>query len=238
MDGTTDKEGKKVPPSLKDFTSVCTEVSVDFVVQFPKGRLAELEASVDANGINGVEKMMKLTTTVSTTNMHMFNSEIKLHKYNTVDEIIEDYYGVRMEMYRKRKAALVDEMEKKLVRLSNRARYIQETLTGNIDLRRKTADQVTTLLKDLKFVQIEGDFKYLVKMPMDSVTQENVESIMKEKENTETELAALIGTTLETIWLGELQMLETQYDKYKLQRQQIQAGGSPMSKKMKLVKKK
>ena len=238
MDGTTDKEGKKVPPSLKDFTSVCTEVSVDFVVQFPKGRLAELEASVDANGINGVEKMMKLTTTVSTTNMHMFNSEIKLHKYNTVDEIIEDYYGVRMETYRKRKAALVDDMERKLVRLSNRARYIQETLTGKIDLRRKTADQVTTLLTDLKFVQIEGDFKYLVKMPMDSVTQENVENIMKEKENTETELTALKGTSLETMWLGELQTLETQYDKYKLQRQQIQAGGSPMSKKMKLVKKK
>jgi hypothetical protein len=40
------------------------------------------------------------------------------------------------------------------------------------------------------------------------------------------------------MWLGELQTLETQYDKYKLQRQQIQAGGSPMSKKMKLVKKK
>jgi DNA topoisomerase-2 len=238
MDGSTDKDGKKVPPSLKDFTSVCTEVSVDFVVQFPKGRLAELEASVDANGINGVEKMMKLTTTVSTTNMHMFNSEIKLHKYNTVDEIIEDYYGVRMDMYRKRKAALVDEMEKKLVRLSNRARYIQETLTGNIDLRRKTADQVTALLTDLKFIQIEGDFKYLVKMPMDSVTQENVENIMKEKENTETELATLKGTSLETMWLGELQTLETHYDKYKLQRHQIQAGGSPMSKKMKLVKKK
>ena len=44
MDGTmVDKEGKKIPPSIKDFTSICTEVSVDITVQFPKGRIQELD---------------------------------------------------------------------------------------------------------------------------------------------------------------------------------------------------
>src|SRR6056300_1611278 len=32
VDGTTDKSGKKVAPSLRDFTSTCTEVNVDFEV--------------------------------------------------------------------------------------------------------------------------------------------------------------------------------------------------------------
>jgi len=237
VDGSVDKAGKKVPPVLKDFTSISTEVSVDFTVVFPKGKLAELQADVDANGITGVEKLLKLTTTVSTTNMHMFNSEIKLHKYDTVEEVIDDFYGVRMGLYQKRKDYLVADMEKKLVRLSNRARYIQETLAGTIDLRRKTAAQVAELLTGMKFAQIDGDFKYLVKMPMDSVTQENVESIMKEKENTEMELAALKAKTLQKMWLDELAALEQQYIIYKVRREKIQAGGQPLTKKKLAVKK-
>jgi len=242
MDGNTvDKNGKKNPPSIKDFTSVCTEVSVDFTIVFPKGKIEELEAIIDANGCNGLEKLLKLFTTVSTTNMHMFNADCKLHKYNTIEEIIDEFYGIRLDAYKRRKEYLVVDMEKKLVRLSNRARYIQETLNGTIDLRRKTTQQVSDLLTNMKFVTIEGDFKYLVKMPMDSVTQENVANIMKEKENTEDELKILKGTTLEKMWLSELDILETQYDVYKKQRETLQIGGvnnKDNNKKQKIMKSK
>lgn len=238
MDGTTvDKSGKKIPPSIKDFTSICTEVNVDFTVVFPKGKIQELEASIDANGCNGIEKLLKLFTTISTTNMHMFNADFKLHKYTTVEEIIEEFYGIRLNVYGKRKAYLVDEMERRLVKLSNRARYIQETLAGTIDLRRKTTEQVTQLLSGMKFAVIEGDYKYLIKMPMDSVTQENVANIMKEKENTENELNVLKATPLEKIWYNELDLLDGEYDKYKKMRENIQSGsgGSKNSdKKMKV----
>ena len=240
LDGGVDKTGKKVSPTIKDFTSVSTEVTVDFTVVFPKDKLEELEATVDANGCNGLMKTLKLFTTVSTTNMHMFNSECKLHKYGSVEEIIDDFYGVRMGLYQKRKDYLVDAMSQKLVKLSNRARYIQETLKGTIDLRKKTAQQVTDLLTTMNFTTIDGDFKYLIKMPMDSVTEENVANIMKEKADTEAELATLRATTLETMWLGELDTLESAYDTYKKKRETIQSGkstGSSDKKKMMKVKK-
>jgi len=237
MDGTTvDKAGKKIPPSIKDFTSVCTEVSVDFTIVLPKDKLSELEKTVDANGVNGLEKLLKLSTTVSTNNMHMFDSNIKLHKYTNVEEIIDVFYGVRMDTYKKRKEYLVADMEKKLVKLSNRARYIQETLFGAIDLRRKTAEQVTALLTGMKFALYDGDFKYLIKMPMDSVTQENVEIIMKEKTTTEMELAALKAKSLETMWLNELDLLEIKYDIYKAKREVIQTTNKP-NKKLAIKKK-
>jgi DNA topoisomerase-2 len=231
MDGATvDKTGKKIPPSIKDFTSICTEVNVDFTVVFPKGKIQELETSIDANGCNGIEKLLKLFTTISTTNMHMFNADFKLHKYTTIEEIMDEFYGIRLDIYGKRKAYLVDDMEKKLVKLSNRARYIQETLNGTIDLRRKTAEQVTQLLSGMKFALIEGDYKYLIKMPMDSVTQENVANIMKEKENTEAELNILKSTPLEKIWYNELDLLDNEYDKYKKLRENIQCGGGSNNK--------
>ena len=238
MDGAAvDKSGKKIPPTIKDFTSVSTEVIVDFTVIFPKGKLQELEASVDQNGCNGIMKTLKLFTTVSATNMHMFNRECKLHKYGSVEEIIEDFYGVRMDLYQKRKNYLLGAMEQRLIKLSNRARYIQETLKGTIDLRRKTAQQVNDLLTGMEFVLIDEDFKYLIKMPMDSVTEENVTNIMKEKADTERELEILNATTLETMWLNELNALELEYDNYKKKREVIQSGNTVLKNTIKKISK-
>jgi DNA topoisomerase-2 len=188
---------------------------VDITVQFPKGALAGM--STDA-----LEKMLKLGTTVSTSNMHMFNAECKLHKYESVSEIIDEFYAVRLATYVKRKANQVQTMEKKLVKLSNKAKYILGNLDGSIDLRRKTNDVVRKLLEDQGFDTLDGDYKYLTKMPMDSVTQENVDAALKEKADTERELETLKATSCETIWMRELANFEQEYAKYKTHREALQ----------------
>ena len=226
MDGSAvDKTGKKVPPAIKDMTSLSTEVMVNFVVSLPKGKLAELEKSIDATGINGVEKLLKLSTTISTTNMHMFNSKFKLKKYISVEEIIDEFYEIRLETYKKRKAQIIDDITGKLVKLSNRSKYILMNLSDDIDLRKKTCEQVNTLLEGFGFDRIDGDYKYLIKMPMDSVTEENVRSILKEKTDTDANLEMVKSTTLEQMWKQELDVFENEYDKYKVKREKIQNVG-------------
>ena len=236
-DGTTDKNGKKVPPSIRDFTSMSTEVNVDIVVTFPRGKLEDIESKVDSvTNINGIEKMLKLTSNISSTNMHMFNKDCKLRKYASVEDIIEDFYDVRLEMYSKRKKQLIKDLEHKLVKLSNRAKYILATLDGSVDLRRKNATAVHELLTSKGYDLLDGDFKYLIKMPMDSVTQENVDKILKEKSDAETELELLKKTTLEAMWLSELEHLQKEYNSYKKVRESIQNGETKQTKKV--VKKK
>ena len=237
VDGIVDnKTGKRGSPVLKDFSSVCTEVSIDILVVFPRGKLEILENAVDATGCNGVEKLLKLQSSLSTTNMHMFDKDCKLHKYRNVQEIIDEFYGVRIDVYQKRKAAQLKEMEHRLVRLSNRAKYIQETLSGTIDLRRMKTDAVNELLSGKKYDKIDSDYKYLVKMPMDSVTEENVANIMAEKATTEGDIETLRKTSVETIWYRELTKLSTEYDKYKLIREKIQMGSGEKKKVVKKVK--
>ena len=238
LDGTVDKAGKKSPPVIKDMVSMSTEVTVDITVTFPKGKLAELVAINSSESINGLEKLLKLTTTVSTTNMHMFNAESKLHKYNSIEEIIEEFYMTRLQLYQVRKDALIKDMQKLLVKLSNRARYILDVLAGTIDLRKKTNQQVQELLEGLKYDRIDGDFKYLIKMPMDSVTEEHVAHILKEKADTEVELDILIGTTTGQMWLKELDVFEKEYDMYKRKREKLQSGSVASTKPSKKVVKK
>ena len=219
LDGGVDKAGKKIAPVLKDMINMSTEVLVDITVTFQKGDLAKLlSASPDPAGITAVEKLLKLTTTVSESNMHMFDSECRLHKYQSVEEIIDAFYDVRMRTYQKRKDALVANMRDLLVKLSNRARYIQATLRDEIDLRRKSNVQVLQMLEQMAYDKIDGDYKYLIKMPMDSVTDEHATKIMKEHVDTQHELAVLLGTSLRDMWIKELDVFEKEYDVYRTKR--------------------
>jgi len=221
-DGSVDKAGKKVAPVLKDVSSISTEVAIDITIQFPKGRLAELEGSVDANGLNGVYKLLKLSTTISTTNMNMFDKDRRLTKYDTVENIIAAFYEIRMAGYGRRKVALDKTLTHQLLRLSNKARYIQGNLDGTVDLRRKSAQQVDALLSGQGFDKIDDDYKYLIKMPMDSVTQENVDKIMREREEAQSELDILRATSLTQLWLKDLDAFDAEYAKYKVYREKLQ----------------
>jgi DNA topoisomerase-2 len=183
----------------------------------------ELENEKLENDINGVEKLLKLTTTVSTTNMHLFDAKDKLKKYDSVIDIIDDYYETRLNYYVKRKTHLIQVLENELMVLSNKARFIQENLTGSIDLRKKTKDAINTILKDKKFDLIAGvgktgDYNYLVKMPMDSVSAENVEKLLKEKGEKELELEIIKMNSINQMWMIELEKFEEVYKEFIVER--------------------
>jgi DNA topoisomerase-2 len=143
-----------------------------------------------------------------------------------VSEIIDAYYETRLKMYGTRKAYMIDALEKELVMLSNKARYIQENLDGSIDLRKKKREEVNDMLQSKGYEQMDqdGDYKYLVRMPMDSVTEENVDKLLKSKGDKEMELERVMTTTIQQMWKSELDLLKAQYLEYKEDRARLMAG--------------
>jgi len=236
---SVDKAGKKVTPVVKDYDDMSKDTTVDFVITLQKGKLAELEAIKLDNGCNGLEKQFKLFTTSSTSNMHLFDSEDKLKKYANVCEIIDDYYGTRLQMFQTRKDYMINSLTKELVLLSNKSKYIKENLDGTVDLRRKKREEVSKLLKEKGYdvIDEDEDFKYLVKLPMDSVTEENVAKVLKEHGDKAAELEVVKSRTIEQMWSGELDTLSSEYAKYREERERSISGTGKKSvtKKTKLV---
>ena len=212
---------------VKDYSDMSTDAEVDITLTMMPNIIATYRDKIVEHGCTMLEKCLGLYTTQSTTNMNMFDANEKLKKYNTPEEIVDDYYPVRIEYYQKRKAYLLDALRKELLVLSNRARYISEILDDTIDLRRKTTAMMVQILKDRKYdMQIQngdngdgGDscsagYKYLLKLPMDSVSEENVEKLRIEKEKKEKELAHLESKTTENLWQDDLAELEEEYNKF------------------------
>jgi DNA topoisomerase-2 len=234
-----DKEGKKITSVVKDYDDMSKDTNVDFTITFAKGKLEELEQSKGDYACNGLEKLLKLYTTNTTTNMHLFDADDKLQKYEKVSDIIDAYYDVRLKLYQTRKDYLIDALEKELVLLSNKAKYIKENLDGTIDLRKKKKEQVLEMLesKGYDIIDDDSDYKYLTKMPMDSVTEENVEKLLTEKGNKEQELNVIKSTSINKMWNSELDNLSEQYLEYKEVRQRLMDGEDTKTKKKKVTSK-
>ena len=205
--GTSNKE-----ELIKDFKDNSTDLNVEFEITFYPGQMSKLLLEKHDYNIEGIEKYLKLYSIQSTTNMHLFNEKEQLRKYQTVYEIIDAYYAIRYDYYAQRKDYIILKLNAELKTLSAKARFIQYNLDTTIDLRKKSKDEIFTILTNFKFDLGEnGDFNYLIKMPMDSVSKENVEKLMKEHEQKKAELETIKAQTLEEMWLKELEELKIAY---------------------------
>jgi DNA topoisomerase-2 len=233
-----DKDKNKIPAIIKDYEDMSKDTDVDFTITFVKGKLEELENAKGDHGCNGLEKMLKLYTTNSTTNMHLFDANDTLQKYEKVTDIIDAYYDVRLKMYQTRKENMIESLERELMMLTNKAKYIQENLDGTIDLRKKKKEQVVEMLqtKGYDVIDNDEDYKYLVKMPMDSVTEENVERLNKEHGNKAIELETIKTTSVNKMWLNELENLSQEYIAYKEERTRLMNGEDAKPKKKVVAK--
>ena len=220
-----------------------TDTTVDITITFANGVIAALQAETAEHDCNGLEKLLKLYTTRSTTNMHVFDENEKLVKCNKAEELIERYMKVRMEYYVKRKAYQLAALEKEARVLSNKARFITELLEDTLDLRKKKTAEVSLILATRKYDTIDddADYKYLVRLPMDSVTEENIKKIMAERDQKNADLTLLKNTTETQLWLNELAVLRETYVKMveakKTDMSTSSSSSSSKSKTTKLVKK-
>ena len=232
-DKDKDKDGAaSSAPIVKEYNDMSTDTHVDITVTMAANIIKTYSEKAAEYDCTMLEKVLGLYSTQSTTNMNLFDANEKLVKYGNAEEIADAYSVTRLAFYGKRKDALIAGLRKELMVLSNRARYITELLEDTIDLRRKTNKQLVELLKERKYDSMDaqsGDekgeddssstssgqgYKYLLKLPMDSVSEENVKKLLNEKEKKEAELSELNSKTVEQMWLKDLEELEVEYNKF------------------------
>ena len=94
----------------------------------------------------------------------MFDHNECLKKYDNVPDIIDDYFGPRLQMYDDRKKYQLEALLKELTIMKNKQRYIQEILDETLDLRRKSKDVILKMMNDKGYdiINNDSDFKYLL----------------------------------------------------------------------------
>jgi len=182
---------------LKDYKDQSTDKNVYFKLTLKK----PMEES-------DIIKTFKLSTTLSINNMNLFDNNDKLKHYNEVYEICDDFIGVRLDYYEKRRLHLIQILKEEMEVLKNKCNYINELLNDTLDLRKKTNYDICDILEKKKYTKINDSYNYLIKMSMDSVCQENVDSLNKQFNEKQSEYDKMWNTSHKDIWKDELEQLK------------------------------
>jgi len=195
---------------LRDYQDMSTEKQVDITLTLTKGSLMALVSKMGDHNCCMFEKKFRMYTTKTTSNMHLFDAEQRMKHYKTIEDIIDDYFPVRLALYEKRRKYLIDVLNKLVVVLHNKARFIEEQCEDLIDLRRKTKVMISDILKQRNFDMVDGTYNYLMSMPFSSVLEENIKSLRNERDKKQAELEKIEGTTPQHMWRSELKKLVKQ----------------------------
>ena len=186
---------------IRDYEDNSTDKDVNIIVKFAKGYL-DNKSSVD------LEKLLKMAVIKTTYNMHLFNVKEQLKRYNTVREIIDEFYDERLIMYEKRRQYRLKNIEMILKTINNKVLYIEGLLNNNIDLRSKSGSMIESMLLEYGLDKEKDSYQYLTKMAMDSVSKENVEKLQNQKVGLDVEFKKLQSSNAKSLWFADLEELE------------------------------
>ena len=100
-------------------------------------------------------KLFKLTSNLPTTNMVLFDSKNKIKKYNNVEEIINEFYDVRLDFYNQRKNYLLAKVGFALEKNKNKKKFINMVLNGELPFKgTKNKKEVFSQLKEKGFTSL------------------------------------------------------------------------------------
>lgn len=174
-------EGLLQNGSIKDYKEYHTEKKVNFLV-------------------SSVKKFpLKISTTITTSNMVCFTPEGKIKKYETPFDIIREFYNVRLGFYSVRKEYRMKAMKEDLNKLENKVRFIRAVIEGKLVINNRSRVSITADLDTMKFDRYD-DYEYLLGMKISSLTKERIERLNKEYEDVRTEYEILAGKTAQQLW--------------------------------------
>lgn len=152
--------------------------------------------------------ILKLETTIRTSNMHAFSRAGQIKKYDSPLDILKDWYCVRKEFYIKRKKFLLSDLTTRSIVAENKSRFIAMINNGELVVSKKSEKLLADELKALKFYKVEGNFSYLLNMKISSMTIERAVELEKEADKLREEVVALTATSETTMWKSDLDAIQ------------------------------
>lgn len=193
---------------LRSFDDLYNDRDVRFVLYFTQDGYYNFKTAPE-----DFEKTFRLTETHKTTNMCCFDADGHIVKYATVGDMLEAFFEKRFEGYVARKAALLAALEKELVELRARRKFIQLVLDEEIVIARKEDEEIVAAMKEHELPplsepaepEIIKAYEYLLRMRLDRLKASAVTELTRQVDEAEAAYEELRGTAEATLWLRDLE---------------------------------
>jgi len=187
---------------IKDYENYSTDSVINFELKFNDED--EMDKIINTGVIM---EQFNLVSKISTSNMHMFNKNRQIMKYENIVEILNEYYVVRLDYYTKRKDYLLSLLAEEIKYLSNKSKFILMVVEELIKVFKIPKGEVLKQLINNKFDKKDGSYNYLTKIPLDHFTKEETDKLIKNLQEKEVEMKLLEEKTNKQLWIDDLNIL-------------------------------
>lgn len=208
----------KHPKVLKDYESHYTEKEIKFILIFYSATIVDdmfAISDTDAS-MTKFEQEFKLTTTraLCTSNMHLYNKDGVIAKYANVNEILKEFYTIRLSYYTKRKEKLMEKLETEIQMMSAKASFILDVIEERLKIMNVKKVDIETYLAEHDYALQSDSYDYLIRMPLYNLTFEKKEELLKELGKHKEALLKIESTSEHDMWNTDLQAFEENYTKF------------------------
>ena len=155
-----------------------------------------------------------LTTTICTTNMHAFDKNGILTKYNSANEILDYFYDIRLEFYDKRKKYMIKLIEDELIILENKIRFIMMIVKKELKVIKVKISVLNEKLEELDFFKLDNKYDYLTSMPIHNLTLEKIEELVNKCKDITTQLNIIKAKSIKKMWMEDIVLIVKEYREY------------------------
>jgi DNA topoisomerase-2 len=177
--------------------------NIEYIIKFTR---ADLEKLSD-------EKLMKMfkLEEASTEIFSTLDENGKLKIFETTSEIIEYFVEFRLTYYHKRKAFMLEKMNKELKVLSNRGRFIKAILDEKLKINNVSKTLIIQGIEEMGLDKIDDSYDYLLRMPIYSLTKELFEKLKEDFTTKKAEIKKLEETDPKDMYLDDLNDLKKKF---------------------------
>jgi DNA topoisomerase-2 len=150
-----------------------------------------------------VIKDLKLRKTFHVSNMHLFHPTRGIHKYESPEEILKDFVELRLEHYKKRKAHLIDVLEKRAELCDYKSKFVSMVIEGKLVVFKRKKQELEREMSGY-FPKIGGSWDYLLNTKTVEYTEECVRALMTEAKQAKEDLERMMKTSHVTMWKTDI----------------------------------
>jgi DNA gyrase/topoisomerase IV subunit B len=187
---------------IVSFVDHSTTDKVKFRVTFRKLYLSKT-SDID------IIKLLKLVGNIKDSNMHAFQCDGTIKKYECAEEILWDFYQYRKEFYVTRKKFIETTLVNSLTKLSEKMRFIQLVMDGELVVFKRRKIEIVENLETLNFSKIDNNYDYLINISLSSFTQDRLDDLEKQIVNSKEELCIMESKSSNDLWIEDLDSFES-----------------------------
>ena len=170
------------------------------VLDFDEGK-DSITIEVSGFNLKPSLKNLGLISTIPVSNLVLLTSKGAPKKYSSIESIITSYCKLRRKAYIKRKEAQIEYLTGEKKRLKKKIAFIEDVVSREIDIR---ADNIEEIMDEKEYPH---DF---LSMAIRSLTAKKQDELQKELDAVKETLSYYTDTSVEDIWINELNELKEQ----------------------------